>query len=175
MEFSQTNAAESPALANEGTVDTERRAPPTSQESNRPALEVPPGLTISLGLVPLSPLTARRRLVASSPHSTSFSSTETSHREAPRDRIPSRKQHVSAVFGSMPDEPIPPDKGALDHVTEDLKSQMTEVQNLWRRLIENCRKFEENESLIKTLQKENRDLKQRLVRCVTGSHIDSPQ
>ncbi|KAF5700427.1 hypothetical protein FMUND_14339 [Fusarium mundagurra] len=48
----QTNAAKSPASAKEDTIDTERRAPPTSQESSSPKLSLPPGIEISLGLVP---------------------------------------------------------------------------------------------------------------------------
>ncbi|KAF5233177.1 hypothetical protein FANTH_12653 [Fusarium anthophilum] len=59
MESSQTNAAESPASANGGTVDIGCNASPTPGESRVPALSLPPGIAESLGLEPLTALSGR--------------------------------------------------------------------------------------------------------------------
>ncbi|KAF5533444.1 hypothetical protein FMEXI_11826 [Fusarium mexicanum] len=59
MESSQTNTAESPASANGGTVDIECNASPTPGESRVLAPSLPPGFAASLGLEPLTALSAR--------------------------------------------------------------------------------------------------------------------
>ncbi|KAF5537028.1 hypothetical protein FNAPI_11535 [Fusarium napiforme] len=64
MESSPTNAADGPTLANEGTVHTDRRTPPTTQEPSSHEPSLPPGMAIELGLVPVSPSTTRRKLAA---------------------------------------------------------------------------------------------------------------
>ncbi|KAF5692186.1 hypothetical protein FCIRC_101 [Fusarium circinatum] len=52
MESSQTNAAESPASANGGTVDIECNTSPTPGESRVLAPSLPPGMAASLKLEP---------------------------------------------------------------------------------------------------------------------------
>ncbi|WKT48468.1 hypothetical protein QSH57_013398 [Fusarium oxysporum f. sp. vasinfectum] len=68
--------------------------------------------------------------------------------------------------------------GAQDRFIEELKSsvesQKTEIQNLSKRLTETDRKVEGHESRIRSLQEENRVLKQQLTRYVTGTQSDSP-
>ncbi|RKL47880.1 hypothetical protein BFJ70_g2247 [Fusarium oxysporum] len=71
-----------------------------------------------------------------------------------------------------------PHVGAQDRFIEELRSsvesQKTEIQNLSKRLTETDGKVERHESLIRSLQEENRVLKQQLTRYVTGTESDSP-
>ncbi|EXL74912.1 hypothetical protein FOPG_10025 [Fusarium oxysporum f. sp. conglutinans race 2 54008] len=113
-------------------------------------------------------------------YSTSFPSTEISHRRSQRHRSPLGEQFASAGPGSIQHERdrAPPHMGAQDRFIEELKSsvesQKTEIQNLSKRLTETDRKVEGHESRIRSLQEENRVLKQQLTRYVTGTQSDSP-
>ncbi|KAF6518679.1 hypothetical protein HZS61_017053 [Fusarium oxysporum f. sp. conglutinans] len=90
------------------------------------------------------------------------------------------EQFASAGPGSIQHERdrAPPHMGAQDRFIEELKSsvesQKTEIQNLSKRLTETDRKVEGHESRIRSLQEENRVLKQQLTRYVTGTQSDSP-
>ncbi|RKK77894.1 hypothetical protein BFJ69_g5891 [Fusarium oxysporum] len=112
-------------------------------------------------------------------YSTSFRSTEISHRRSQRDRSPLGEQFASAGPGSIQHErDRAPHMRAQDRFIEEPKSsvesQKNEIQNLSKRLTETDRKVEGHESLIRSLQEENRILKQQLTRYVTGTQSDSP-
>ncbi|RKK15380.1 hypothetical protein BFJ65_g11913 [Fusarium oxysporum f. sp. cepae] len=112
-------------------------------------------------------------------YSTSSRSTEISHRRSQRDPSTLMEQLASAGPGSIQHErDRAPHVGAQDRFIEELKSsvesQKTEIQNLSKRLTETDGKVERHESLIRSLQEENRVLKQQLTRYVTGTESDSP-
>ncbi|KAG7432485.1 hypothetical protein Forpi1262_v006904 [Fusarium oxysporum f. sp. raphani] len=111
-------------------------------------------------------------------YSTSFRSTEISHRRSQRDRSPLGEQFASAGPGSIQHErDRATHMGAQDSFIEEPKSSVEslkiEIQNLSKRLTETDRKVERHESLIRSLEEENRVLKQ-LTRYVTGTQSDSP-
>ncbi|TXB99189.1 hypothetical protein FocTR4_00012477 [Fusarium oxysporum f. sp. cubense] len=112
-------------------------------------------------------------------YSTSSRSTEISHRRSQRDPSTLMEQLASAGPGSIQHErDRAPHVGAQDRFIEELKSsvesQKTEIQNLSKRLTETDGKVERHESLIRSLQEENRVFKQQLTRYVTGTESDSP-
>ncbi|KAG6986167.1 hypothetical protein FocnCong_v004622 [Fusarium oxysporum f. sp. conglutinans] len=162
-------------------------------ESNQPADQAHPRETPNEWLVDLAALASLliflKRLFDPA---TDHIQTETRLLPLPRDRsdravdkpllllkLPG-EQFASAGPGSIQHERdrAPPHMGAQDRFIEELKSsvesQKTEIQNLSKRLTETDRKVEGHESRIRSLQEENRVLKQQLTRYVTGTQSDSP-